>query len=147
MKPPKHVIASLSLGAIVWSFTQSQVAGLLCFLSGVLIDVDHLIDYTIHYGLKTFNFREIYQACERLARRKEEGGVKNIYLIFHAAEIAILLWLGFVFTHNIYLLSIALGYTGHLIMDTPNSEIKPSAYFLSLRMKKGFRTKELARWN
>ena len=145
MLPSRHIIISLPLGATVGLFTQSAPAGLLCFFSGILIDLDHIIDYVIHYGLKKVELKEIYQACRKLANRKEEGGVKKLYLFLHAGEIAILLWVGFVFFRNIYVLSIALGYTGHLILDAANNALKPWAYFLTLRIKNGFNTTKLAR--
>lgn len=140
MLPSRHIIVSLPLGVTVGFFTQSILAGILCFLTGVLIDVDHFIEYAIHYGLKNFNFKEFYQTCRKMARRIEEGGVEKLYLVFHAIEIAILLWLSFIFTKNIYLLAIALGYTGHIILDVAANEAKPHAYLISWRMKNGFRT-------
>ena len=116
MLPSRHIIASLSLGAVVGSLTDSFLAGVLCFLAGVLIDIDHLFEYVIHFGLRGFNIREFYWTCRRLARPKQDGGVKKMYLIFHAGEIAILLWLAALVSKNIYILSIALGYTLHLIL-------------------------------
>lgn len=144
MLPAKHIILSLPLGAVVGFFAQSVPAGLLCFFSGVLIDIDHLIEYVIHFGIKNLNLKKIYQTCAKMAKRKEEGGVKKLYLLLHAGEIAILLWAGFVLFRNIYLLSIALGYTGHLILDVAHNALKPWAYFLSLRIKNGFNTTKLA---
>lgn len=140
MLPSRHIMVSLPLGVTVGFFTQSAYAGLLCFLCGVLIDVDHFIEYAIHYGLRSFTFKEIYQACDRMANNEEEGGVKKLYLFLHAGEIAILLWMSYAFSRNFYLLSIAIGYTGHLIMDAINNtkKIKAVAYFIILRAINGF---------
>ncbi len=145
MSPAKHIIVSLPLGAAVGFFTESFLAGLLCFLSGVFIDLDHLIEYTIHYGWRIRNFKEVYLTCGKMANREEEGGVKKLYLILHAGEIAILLWIGFLFSRNIYLLSIALGYSTHITMDAMANVVKPWAYFLTWRMKNGFNTIKLSR--
>ena len=41
MLPSKHIMVSVPLGIAVGFFTQSVFAGLSCFLSGVLVDVDH----------------------------------------------------------------------------------------------------------
>ncbi|MBL7085106.1 MAG: hypothetical protein ISS43_03235 [Candidatus Omnitrophica bacterium] len=142
----RHIMVSLPLGAAVAAFTQSAIAGLLCFLSGVLIDADHLIEYSIHYGLKASILKEIYRACGNMVNREGKGAaVKKIHLFFHAGEIAILLWLGFLFSKNLYLLSIALGYTGHLIMDMCGNPIKPWAYFITVRIKNSFNTIRLMR--
>ena len=140
MLPSRHIMLSLPLGVVVGFFAQSVLAGLLCFFSGVLIDVDHLIEHVIHFGLKNLKLKEFYQTCAKLTKREEEGGVKKLYLFLHAGEIAILLWVGFVLFRNIYLLSLALGYTGHLILDAANNALKPWAYFLTLRIKNGFDT-------
>ena len=148
MLPSRHIIISLPLGATVGLLTQSIPAGLLCFFSGILIYVDHLIEYAIHFGvknLKNLKLKEIYQTCAKMAKREEEGGVKKLYLFLHTGEIAILLWVGFVLFRNIYLLSIALGCTGHLILDAANNELKPWSYFLTLRIKNGFDTTKLTR--
>ncbi len=139
MLPSRHIIVSLPLGAGLTLFTGSAVSGLLCLFGGVLIDIDHIIEYSIHYGFKNINFQQIYQACRNLITSVENGELEKIYLFFHAAELSILLWVSFALSKNIYLLAIALGYTGHLTLDVLANEIKPWAYFISLRAKKGFR--------
>jgi len=68
-----------------------------------------------------------------------------MYLLFHAIEISILLWVVFVLSKNIYFLSMALGYTGHLALDVAANEIKPWAYFISARMKNGFKTLKIVK--
>lgn len=143
MLPSRHIIASVPLGLTVGLLTESLIAGLLCFFSGVLIDIDHIIDYIIHYGLKGFSFKQTYRACKKFAEREEEGGLKKIYLILHVWEMAILFWVSFLFTKNICLLAIALGYSGHLILDASNNIMKPSSYFIILRIKHDFRTIKL----
>ncbi len=146
MLPSGHIIVSLPLGVSVWFFTQSAPAALLCFLTGTLIDFDHLIEHAIHHGFKSINFKEIYRACKKFAKPEEEGGAKRLYLVFHAIEIGILLWAAFAVSKNIYLLSIALGYTGHLILDAAANEVKPWAYFISARIKNGFRTIKIVKF-
>lgn len=147
MLPSRHIIISLPIGIAVGSVTQSVLAGLLCFFSGVLVDVDHIIEYIIHYGLRSFNFKEIYWACAEMANPEEEGGVKELHFFFHSLEICILLWIGYALSKNVYLLSIALGYTGHLITDIiGNSKVmKPLSYFITLRAMNGFNTGKIAR--
>jgi len=147
MLPSRHIIISLPLGIAVGSFTQSALAGLLCLFSGVLVDADHLIEYIIHYGLRRLNFKKIYRACIEMAKPEEEGGVKKLHLFFHSLEICILLWIGYALSKNFYLLSIALGYTGHLITDIiGNSKtMKPLSYFITLRAINGFNTGKIAR--
>ena len=80
-----------------------------------------------------------------MSKREEDGGVRKLYLFFHSVEIAILLWLGFVFTNHIYMLSVALGYTGHMFLDVTGNILKPGAYFITARIKNDFRTARFVR--
>jgi len=139
MLPSRHIIASFPLGIATGYFTNSQLAGLVCFLSGVLVDIDHIIEYIIHFGFRNFKPKEVYRTCGKMTNPRQEGGVERVYLIFHAGEIAVLLWAGFAFTKNIFLLAIALGYTVHLILDGTTNVMKPSGYFISLRIKNRFK--------
>jgi hypothetical protein len=147
MLPSRHIITSLSLGTIVGALTDSFLAGVFCFLTGIIIDIDHLLDYAIHFGLRGFNIREFYWTCRRLAKPAEKGGVNKIYLILHAGEIVILLWLAALISKNIYILSIALGYALHLILDAIANAIKPQAYFITMRWLNGFNTIALVKEN
>lgn len=138
MLPSRHIIVSVSLGAIVWLFSKSLFAGLLCLFAGTLIDIDHLVEYIVHYGLHGFNFKECYWTCVKFIEPEGKVSIKKIYLLFHVGELAILLWVVFMLTKSIYLFSIALGYTVHLIMDASFNLITPSAYFMTCRIKNGF---------
>ena len=142
MYPSRHVAMSLALGGGVWLLTQSLLAGLLCFFSGFLIDVDHLIDYIINTGFKNFNFRNIYRIYLKMPKEYKENTVDKLYLIFHVGEIVILLWVSFIFFRNIYLIAITLAVTAHLIMDSMAGKVKPQTYFISYRMKKNFKASE-----
>ena len=145
MLPSRHIVVSLPLAAGVGFFTQSVLAGFLCFASGVLIDIDHLIEYTIYHGFNPFGFRRFYRACREMLQPENRDGVKKIYLILHAGEIAISLWVLFLFNANIHLLALALGYTGHLIMDACANVLKPGSYFMFSRIRNGFSTIKLVK--
>lgn len=148
MLPSRHIMISVPLGIASGFTTHSALAGALCLLSGTMIDVDHVIEYILHYGWRILNPREIYRACSKLTKRKEEGGVETLHLFFHAGEIALLLWISYIASKNIYFFSIALGYTGHLIADmTGNSRtMKASSYFMTIRALKGFNTGKLIKY-
>lgn len=146
MLPSRHIVASLPLAAGVGLLTESLLAGLLCFASGVLIDIDHFVEYAIHYwGLPGFSLKlkTVYPACKKWSNAEGLKEIKRLYLVFHIGEITILLWIFFVFSANIYLLGLALGYTGHLIMDAGTNVLKPSAYFMLSRIRNSFSTIKL----
>ena len=126
MRPPKHIIASLTIGAALSLFTKSIYAGLLCFICGIFVDFDHVIEYIVHYGWENITFKKIYHVCEGVMFSK-------VYLVFHIGEIAILLWAATIYTKNVYLLAVALGYSSHLILDCIGNQAYPSFYFMSWR--------------
>lgn len=147
MLPSRHIIVSATLGAILFYFTRDIITGLVCFIFGVLIDVDHIIEYIIHKGFspKAFSLPELYYACERFIKPQEQGGVKKLYLMFHLFEAAVLLWVLYMVTQNLYVFSAAIGYSGHLLLDASYNKLKPQTYFLTQRILKGFRTDKFRR--
>ncbi len=133
MRPSKHIIASLTIGALLWLFTRSLYAGLLCFASGVLVDLDHILEYIIHHGWKGLSFKNMYEACEQTEKQKGDMRFKKLYIIFHTGEAALLLWIAAIYTKNIFLLAIAWGYSSHLILDIIGNKVYPISYFMFRR--------------
>ncbi|MBL7157857.1 MAG: hypothetical protein ISS92_06865 [Candidatus Omnitrophica bacterium] len=144
MKPSRHVIASFSLGLVLWFFTKSAYAALLCFFSGILVDSDHILEYIIHHGLKGITFNKIYQASVETSMREGDYVFKRLYLVLHAYEIVIFLWLVTAYTKNIYFLAVTLGFSLHLALDSMgNSELYPLSYFILWRTIKKFDAEKL----
>ena len=145
MRPMQHIVVSLSLGAVFWVFARSFYAGLVCFVCGVFVDIDHAIEYVIHYGWKGITLKKICLACEETA--KQQGGRKfrKLYLIFHIGEVAIILWILSIITKNIYLLAVAVGHSTHLILDSIGNKMYPYSYFMIWRLIKRFDAKRLFR--
>lgn len=139
MLPSRHVIASFSIGAVFYFFSRSIAASLFCIFSGVLVDLDHFLDYAINSGMKRFTFKEMYWACLNLPHLKEESEIKKVYLLLHAWEIVVILWIVYILTRNIYSLALAIGYTEHLILDTVARAFHPLAYSLIYRFRRGFK--------
>ena len=143
MKPLNHVIASAFAGAALLFFTKSVYAGLLCFVSGVVVDIDHAIEYVIHYGWKTLTLRNVYRASESTCKRDNETAFKKLHLVFHAYEIAVLFWIAVICTRNIYLTAIALGYSLHLLLDCVGNPTYLSTYSIFWRAAKKFDSEKL----
>lgn len=143
MKLRTHIITSLSAGALLWLFTKSLYAGILCFITGFLIDLDHIVEYIIHYGWKDFTLNKLFLACEQTVKSEGEEGFSKLHLVFHIGEFALLLWIASIYTKNIYLIAISIGYSLHLILDCAGNPLYPHFYFFILRAVKGFRSKEL----
>ena len=139
MRPTKHTIVSVSIGAAMWFFTKSIYAGILSFASGILVDFDHFIEYIVHYGWKDLSFKKVYKACEQTETQNGDYRFKKIYLVLHTMEIVILLWMVTIYTKNTYLLAIAVGYSSHLILDyIGNKWLNPFTYFMFWRAIKKF---------
>ena len=145
MRPHFHIAASLSMGTVVGISTESLYAGLVCFFSGVLVDVDHIIEYIIHNGLKGFSLRKVYQACEATSASKGKMRFPKLYLIFHSGEAAILLWIATLYIKNIYLIALAFGYSIHIIMDSMANPMYLYSYLIIWRATKNFNASSLFR--
>lgn len=143
MKPSRHVIASFSIALILWFFTKSVYAAIICFASGVLVDTDHIIEYVIHHGWRGISLEKVYHTSEETAVKESASGFGRVYLIFHSGEIAILLWIATAFTKNVFLLAVALGYSSHLILDCIGNPMYPSSYFIISRGIKKFNPDKL----
>ena len=145
MRPSRHIIASLTIGAALWFFTRSLYAGLLCFASGVLVDLDHILEYAIHHGWRDITLENMYTACEETERGEGNLRFKRLYIIFHISEIAILLWIAAIYTKNIFVLAVALGYSSHLILDAIGNKVYPIAYSIFWRAINKFDTNKIFR--
>jgi len=126
MMPQYHFIISLFLAFILFYFFGSPLASLLCFLSGFLLDMDHLLDFWIYKRKITFSkeiFQEFYKNWD-----------KEVVLL-HSVELIIPLWI-FAYLTRYYLLSFAItiGFISHLILDFLSYELQPFSYFLSYRL-------------
>lgn len=150
MKPPAHIIVSLSLGGMIWFFSKSLYGAIICFVSGTAIDIDHILDYAVRYGWN-FNLpKQLLRACIREEKScikrenfKGKAELRKVYFIFHSIEIALILWILSWQTNNIYILSGALGYSVHLILDYIGNQGDFKFYFIAWRIAKGFKSELL----
>ncbi len=112
-------------------YFRSATCAAASFAAGVFIDIDHLIDYYVKYGL-TFKLRSIYDTCARL-------DMKRVYVVFHSYEIVILAWLIIwaAGLPNVWK-AIAIGLTQHLIFDQLTNRAGRFGYFITYRLLKGF---------
>jgi len=145
MNPSRHVITSFALGAIFWFFTKSISASLLCFLTGVLVDLDHIIEYPLHFDWRSFSAKNVYHASIHTRDGKGDYRYKKLYIVFHSWEMVILFWALYAYTKNIYFLAFSLGYTSHMFLDTVGNKGYPALYFLLGRIMNNFSTDKLMR--
>lgn len=110
-----------------------------------MIDIDHFIEYAVHFGFKDLTYRNVYNMSERTNREGIDRGFSRLFLVLHMGEIAIVLWAVTRLTGNIYLLAVSVGYTFHLMLDCIGNHLNPLSYFLLWRIIHQFRTDRLMR--
>jgi len=137
MSPTQHTVVSTVVSFGFWSLTQSWAASILCFLGGIFIDLDHLLDYWIAKRKIFFTYPELLKFFEQESQGK-------MYLIFHSYEFLCVLWiLEIAFLPSPEFLAVLAGTTIHLFLDQFFNEMRPFSYFFSYRIKCHFRKEEI----
>jgi len=142
MRPLKHIIASAILGIGFLLFVRPPWAALIVFLTGVFIDLDHLVDFWALKPKNPFSVKNFLNA------EKYDKQAKWIFVFFHSWELIIGFWLWAFLAHwPLWPTSIAAGATLHLILDIDNlkhpCKMHPLTYFLFFRIIKGFKKKQI----
>ena len=129
-----HVVMTVALAWVFYIVTGGWLWPLLAVLGGILIDVDHFLDYFFHYRFK-------FSAEHFLCNTYLESG--KSYVIFHSWEIVFIL-LGFSYVIS-WLYPIALSMAIHILWDQLTfGRIEPYFYFLTYRWYHGFDLKKIS---
>ena len=139
MKPVSHTILSGVTSAAFAYATHAWWATIVCFLSGIFIDLDHFLDFALHKKKIPFRYKELFAFCA-----DEKDG--RMYLILHSYELFALYWLAVTFYQaDAVWIGLGVGVTIHMIADQVANPLKPLAYFLSYRIKQGFEKRNIFR--
>lgn len=105
--------------------------------AGILIDIDHVIDYYLQQGV-TLKFRAIYDWFI-------SGRFWLVFIFFHSLEFLFLFWAAVWFYRlGLDWVFFGLGLTQHLVLDLiSNRGFKPYGYFLTYRIIKRFRKEDI----
>ncbi|MBN2384577.1 hypothetical protein JXQ70_17015 [bacterium] len=129
-----HLLGSTVAAVALGSALDSVEAGVTCFLTGVLIDLDHVLDYVQRRRKRKLGFRDFF-------RTDEWAPQGRLFLIFHAWEyLPLLLVLTFVPGLSEIGLGALCGIGLHLIMDHLNNRGFPYTYFILFRWFHGFKS-------
>jgi hypothetical protein len=125
------VAASLVISAAVYAYFRSVPAAAASFVTGVFLDIDHILDYFINYGIK-FDVRDFYDCCMQVK-------FDRLSLIFHSYELIALFWAAiFLFSLGSLWKGMAIGATQHIIFDQlfnrPPYSLRRRRYFLIFRL-------------
>ena len=132
MKLKNHITASLIISAFLFAISKSWIIFTSSLISGVLIDIDHVLDYFCEFR-KRFNVKEFFDVHYN---RK----VLFFMVIFHSWELLALLSIcAFLMSWNPWIVGTIIGFTQHIILDHIfNAKAKRLKYFFFWRLKKGF---------
>lgn len=143
-----HLVLSLLVAFIIWKKGHKHIGVFIAaLLGGVLIDLDHLIDYFLAFGT-TFNLTYFLKGYAFLKTDK-------IYVLLHSWELVIILFLALPAVAllckqakeglfiRILILAFSLSLFFHLIVDVQTNSMKAQSYFLLYRMSNNFELKTM----
>lgn len=138
-----HVIFSVLVGFAVWKIWKKPLWSFASAIaSGVFVDLDHLIDYFIAFGM---DFRMDY-----FLRSYQFLKTDKIYVILHGWEYVIILFAALLFLKSqkakTAVAALALGLFFHLGVDTLLNQVPARSYFLLYRVKHKFDIEKLLSW-
>ncbi len=127
MKVPYHAVVSLAVSGLVWLWLSSAAAALACFLAGVFVDLDHLVDYCLKYGAR-IRPRHLFHVFETEV-------ADNVFVFLHAWEwiplALVIMWL--VDDWPPVAIGLLIGFSVHLVFDQLVNRHHPWAYFITFR--------------
>ncbi|MDO8566245.1 MAG: hypothetical protein Q7S04_03620 [Candidatus Moranbacteria bacterium] len=137
-----HFFFAFVAGGISWFFFGNPVLSFISgFLGGVLIDLDHLIDYFLAFGSR-WNLSYFIRGYQFLKSDK-------VYVLFHGWEyvilLAIVVWaVGAQSSLGVALFALGLGGLFHLIADTLiNHGMSFRAYSILYRLVNKFEVEKI----
>jgi len=129
LSPRQHVIASGAVSLVFFTVSKSWAGAAVCFLSGVLIDIDHFFDLWIARRRVSLSYSELHRFCSY-----EKDG--RLHLVFHSYELHALLWLSVLALGLSWpWVGLAVGTSTHLLIDQLCNPIRPFTYFFLYRLK------------
>lgn len=133
-----HIITSSVIAVTIYAWTNSVVMAVSAFISGILIDLDHLLDFILLSG-ESFSVRGFFSWCN-------DGRWERIILIFHSYELYLVFGTYTYYHPHPILFGILLGTGLHLILDQAGNRrlnkvftLSKWFYFFTFRAWGGFR--------
>ena len=132
MMPGQHVIASGITSAFFMFLTRSLPGTIVCFFSGILIDLDHILDYYLIKKKMCWSLKELVDFCL-------DQKVEKAYLVLHAHELMAVLWIVASYRRlNALWIGGLFGMSVHLLLDQIANPVDGLTYFWFYRSRIGF---------
>jgi len=136
VSPAKHIIASGATSLFFYALTNSWTGSVACFFGGIVIDVDHLLDFYCDKKRMCWSLKEMNRFC-----LDERHG--KMYMVFHSYELLVVLWVVLVVV--LHFEPIAFGFvfgmSARILFDQFTNAVYPLAYFWFCRRRFGFTKK------
>tara|TARA_B100000315_G_C14484911_1_gene544710 strand:- start:268 stop:729 length:462 start_codon:yes stop_codon:yes gene_type:complete len=113
MNLSQHIKLTIPLAVICYLITGSWKSFLGLFIGGILIDVDHLLEFWHDHGFN-LRIRDFFQAADK-------GRQTRHYIVFHSYELALALMVAAYFgIYPSFFWAIATGILFHILLDYVN---------------------------
>ena len=138
MKPINHIAVSTLISVILYAIFKSWALTISSFISGVFVDLDHIIDYWREYGI-SFDVKKFLYVHDKKQYRKS-------HMILHGWEWLIVLGIMALLTDwNLWVTGVLIGFGQHIALDNMNYRESFWSYSLAWRWSKGFKTEVIFR--
>ena len=128
-----HLVVTAILAVWFYRLTGGWSWPVLAVVGGILIDVDHFIDYFLYFGPK-------FDVLGFFTHRHLASG--KIYVVLHSWELVFVMWLGSLAV--LWLTPLAAGMTAHLLVDTFSRHHKSILFYsLVYRTFHGFKREKI----
>ena len=124
---------------MLWARSRDRRAFFLSLLFGVLIDVDHVLDYWYANGIR-FDVRTFMQG-------QYEKRSKRVFVLLHAFEYIPLLYAFWrAYKNRDLAVAVASAFALHVLADQLLNGVKPWGYFVTYRARHGFKADAIVDW-
>ena len=131
LEVPHIILTSIIVAYFYWRFRSWELA-ILCFVSGVLIDVDHLFDYFHYLGWQGLDLRKFF--TEDIF-----DGSGTVFVPLHSWELLIPIWVwGFRTNRKKEAFALSSAFFGHLLIDYFSYSVPWPFYSLTYRLITSF---------
>ena len=131
MKLHYHVVASTTISGLIYLIFKSWGLASASFLSGVFIDLDHILDVAREHGWSV-KIRDFFHICHT-------AQFDRIILILHGWEWMLLGWVLAWYLHwNIWVTGFLIGLSQHMLIDAVTNSPGFLTYSILWRWKQQF---------
>ena len=136
MKLKSHVLASIIFSTLFFVIFKSWKISVYSFLSGVLIDCDHIFDYCWGHR-RRFRIKEFFDVYHN-------NKALLFITVFHSwVLLALLSICAFLMSWDPWIVGVTIGFAQHIVLDQIFNKAGRLTYFFFWRMKNGFDMKKI----